>query len=270
MDIHFIDVGCGNMTLIILPDNSIFVYDCNITADNKDRVLSYLNKIVGLRTPIAVFITSHRDADHMRGIKILNSVHPIGQVWDTGVPGTTTDTPEYREYMGFLKSVITKTIKARTFWTYGDVKLRCMNSEWEDYSEPNEQSVVLKIEYKGVSVMLSGDTSFRPWKEKILPYYSDQDMASSILLAAHHGSLTFFDDPSDTKNYFVSHIKKINPAMTIVSVGPNSSGLPASHALELYEKYSTGSDQGNKVFTTEDKGTIKLILGDGWRLSTNQ
>lgn len=271
MEIHFIDVGCGNMTLIILPEGSIFMYDCNITDGNKDCVLSYIKKIIGKDTPIDVFINSHRDADHMRGIKTLNSSHPIGQIWDTGVPGTTTDTSEYKEYMDLLKSLTTKTIKARTRWTYGDAKLRCMNSEWEDYTEPNEQSVVLKIEYKGASVMLSGDTDFRPWKEKILPYYDDEAMASSILLAAHHGSLTFFDDPSDTKNYYSSHIKKINPVMTLVSVGPNSSDLPDSKALELYKKYSSGSDKGNKVFTTEEKGTMKLTLDEsGWHLYTDQ
>ena len=46
-EIHFIDVGCGNMQLILLPDGLIFMYDCNITNDNKDDVLSYVRKILG-------------------------------------------------------------------------------------------------------------------------------------------------------------------------------------------------------------------------------
>ncbi len=272
MEIHFIDVGCGNMSLILFPEDLIHMYDCNIADENKDRVLAYLNKIIGKSKGIDVFINSHRDADHMRGIKTLHSAHTIGEIWDTGVPGTTTDTAEYREYMDLCRAVKTKTIEARNYWKYGEAKLRCMNSKWEEYSEPNEQSVVLKIEYKGASAMLSGDTNFRPWKEKILTYYSDNDLASSILLAAHHGSVTFFDDPADTTNYYVSHIKKINPGMTVISVGPNSSKLPDKKAIELYQKYSTGSNKGNKVYTTEEKGTMKLILNDdgGWNLSTNQ
>jgi len=60
--------------------------------------------------------------------------------------------------------------------------------------------------------------------------------------------------------------------MTLISVGPNVHDLPDRKALELYEKYNRGSKQGNKVFTTEDKGNMKLTLkGNGaWSLNVNQ
>ncbi len=272
MDVHFIDVGCGNMTLLVLPEGAIIVYDCNITEDNKERVLKYVKSTIGSGTDIRVFINSHRDADHMRGIKLLHAQHTIKEIWDTGVPGTTTDSTEYKAYMDLRRTVTSREIEARKYWDYGDARLRCMNSKWEDYTDPNEQSIVLKVQFKGASVMLAGDTNVRPWKEKILTYYDDNDLSSSILLGSHHGSLTFFDDPSDDKNYYTSHIKKIKPAMTLISVGPNVHDLPDKKAIELYEKYSSGSNQGNKVFTTEDKGTMKLELKDdgGWSLSVNQ
>jgi len=118
--------------------------------------------------------------------------------------------------------------------------------------------------------MLGGDTNFRPWKEKILPHYG-ADVKSDIFYAPHHGSLDFFDDPSDEKSYYTSHIKAISPAMTIISVGPNVHDLPNKKAVELYTKYSTGSNQGNRVFTTENQGNMKLVLKDdgGWSLSPN-
>ena len=271
MEVHFIDVGCGNMTLILLPEGSVFVCDCNITCNNKDRVLSYISRIIG-RNGIDVFINSHRDADHMRGIKILHTAHTIREIWDSGVPGTTIDSPEYRAYMELRRSVITREISARRFWTYGDAKLRCMNSKWPDYRTPNEQSIVVKIEYMGASVLLAGDTTYRPWKEKILPFYSATDLKSSIFLAPHHGSLSFFDDLSDSSYYYTSHIKKINPTMTLISVGPNVNDLPDAKAVELYRKYSVGSNKGNKVFATQDKGTMKLVLEEkgGWTLHVNQ
>ena len=271
-EIHFIDVGCGNTQLILVPDGSIFMYDCNITDDNEADVLAYVRKIIGSGTHIDVFINSHRDADHMRGIKKLHKKHPIKAIWDSGVPGTTTTSPEYREYMDLRRQVTSREIEARKYWEYGDAVLRCMNSKWVDYTEPNDQSVVLKIENKGASAMLAGDTSYRPWREKILTYYPDDRLSANILLAAHHGSLTFFDDPSDEKNYYTAHIKKIAPAMTLVSVGPNTHDLPDDKDMEFYKKYSSGSDKGNKVHTTEDKGNMKLVLKDdgGWNLNVNQ
>jgi beta-lactamase superfamily II metal-dependent hydrolase len=271
-EIHFINVGCGNMQLITLPDGSIFMYDCNIIDENENHVLSYIRKIIGSGTQIDVFINSHRDADHMRGIKKLHKKHHIKAIWDSGVSGTTTTSSEYTEYMDLRRQVTYKEIEARKYWEYGDAVLRCMNSKWDDYTDSNDQSVVLKVENKGASAMLTGDTSYRPWKEKILYYYGDNHLSTNILLAAHHGSLTFFDDPSDEKHCYTAHIMKIAPAMTLVSVGPNTQDLPDDKAMELYEKYSSGSDKGNKVYTTEDKGNMKLVLKDdgGWNIKVNQ
>jgi len=97
-------------------------------------------------------------------------------------------------------------------------------------------------------------------------------LQSSILLASHHDSIDFFDDPSDEETYYTDHIMKILPAMTLVSVCLNVNNLSDSNAMKLYEKYSTGSDQGNKVFTTQDRGTMKLTLKDegGWSLTTTK
>ena len=72
-------------------------------------------------------------------------------------------------------------------------------------------------------------------------------------MAAHHGSISFFDDPDD-RYYYVEHLQAIKPCMTIVSVGPNSHGHPSETALKYYRKYSTGSDKGNKVYRTDVKG----------------
>ncbi len=260
------------MVLIVLPNGSVFFYDCNITDENEGRVLPYVGDVIGEGRSIDLFINSHRDSDHIRGIRSLHDAHPIKAIWDTGVPGTTTDSAEYEACMNLLRSVPRRTLEARKYWEYGDVTLRCMNAAWYDYEEPNEQSAVMRFEYRGSSLMLAGDTNFRPWKEKILPLYADDKIGCSILLAPHHGSLTFFDDPSDSKNYYTDHMQKLNPDVTLVSVGPNVHGLPDQRAVELFEKYSRGATNGKKVYTTEEEGTMTVDLkDDGSRLiSVNQ
>lgn len=249
MDIHILDVGFGNMAILLNPDGTRIVIDCNLTEDNKYAVLAYTKRVLGRDNPIDVFINTHRDADHMRGIIDLHDQHTISAIWDTDVPGTTPEAPEYQAYMRLRRSVKTAVIEPRKYYTWGTAKYRCMNGKWADYSDANQQSAVVKVEYKTptCSVLLAGDTDYRSWKEKILTHYDDSDLSSSILIAAHHGSVTFFDDPSDTKNYYTDHIKQIKPSMTLISVGPNQHGLPDRKAVELYEKYSSGSDKGNKV-----------------------
>jgi len=269
--IHFFNVGCGNMTLIVFPNGKTYLYDCNITDDNEDDVLAYLDKAMGDRSEIDVFVCSHRDSDHMRGLRVVHNRYPVGQIRDSGVEGTSCDSAEYKDYMSLRRKIGPSVIQSRTYQDIGEATLRYMNSADDDLSDANDQSIVMKIEFKGSSAILTGDTSFRPWKEKILPYYSAEKLNANILLAAHHGSLTFFDDPADDTRY-TDHIKKIDPAMTLVSVGPNVHDLPDDEALELYAKHSRGSNKGNKVYRTDEQGNMKLILKEagGWTLEKNQ
>ena len=60
--------------------------------------------------------------------------------------------------------------------------------------------------------------------------------------------------------------------MTIVSVGDNVHGHPDLQAIKLYEKYSRGSKEGNKIARTDINGNIMLELkGEGaWSLHYNQ
>ena len=94
MEFHFLRVGCGNMTMILFPGGTVWFYDCNITEENESAVFSYLQRVM-VEPFITTFVCSHRDADHMRGIKKLHARYPILRIRDAGVPGTTTTSNEY-------------------------------------------------------------------------------------------------------------------------------------------------------------------------------
>ena len=47
MDIHILDVGCGSMAIILNPDGTKIVLDCNITTSNSKSVLEYTNLLLG-------------------------------------------------------------------------------------------------------------------------------------------------------------------------------------------------------------------------------
>lgn len=274
--VHFVDVGQGNMTLIQCDDGSVFVFDCNLTAENKDRVLSYLADAIGWGSEIDAFICSHRDADHMRGVRELHSHFPIRKIWDSNYPGTSTDTSEYRDYMTLRREIGASVKRRLTRQDFGCTRLRYLSAADERLPDnPNAQGIVLKVEQRSLdlnqvcaSAMLTGDSDAETWRGGILKDYSRTNLSCDILLAGHHGSITFFDDPADDRYYYVEHVKAMAPAMTIVSVGPNPHSHPDSKALELYAKYSSGSNKGNKVHRTDKQGTMELLLKDdgGWSL----
>ena len=269
MELHFIDVGLGNMTLLRFPNGTTWLYDCNITEDNEDTVFRYVKKAMNGRTRFQAFVCSHRDADHMRGVTKVHNKYPIGEIWDADVPGTTTDSPEYREYMDLRRELGSKVIKPRTCQDVGGVTVRWMNGKDDGLSGANDQSIVVKIEYGG-SALLAADTTYVPWRDKILPKYTDAKLSADILLGAHHGSDTFFNDPPS--NEYEAHMRKIKPAMTLLSVGPNNHGLPDSNAIRLYNKHSRGSNKGNKLYRTDQQRNMKLTLkkAGGWDLKTGQ
>ncbi len=278
--LHFIDVGQGNMVLIETASGRKFVFDCNITDENEDRVLGYIARQIGEGRQLHAFICSHRDADHIRGVKKLHARFPIWRVWDSGYPGTTTDTPEYTAYMGLRRTVGSKIIEKQIYQDFGRTRFRYMSAQDDRLpGNANAQGIVIKVEHRSAngdrtlgSAMLTGDSEAQTWRHGIMADYKKSDVSSSILMAAHHGSISFFDDPDDEKHYYTAHMKAISPAMTVISVGVNNHGHPDEKAIEFYRKYSTGSDKGNKVFRTDTKGTMKLTLKDssGWHLDTNQ
>ncbi len=261
INIHFLDVGQGNMVFCVFSDGKVLAYDCNITQENESKVFSYLKDIMP-KNYIDVFVNSHRDADHMRGIKTLHESYNINELWDSGVSGNT-GTPEYEEYMDFRRNIVERVceVKPNQHWSE-DINVKILNGKREDLTDQNSQSVVLHINNNGASILLTGDTDAKVWKDYIMPE-SETKVLSSFLLASHHGSITFFDDPRDDKNYYTNHIKKINSSMIIISVGPNSHGLPNSKALELYEKYCRGSsNSGLKIFRTDKYGNMRVELKD--------
>lgn len=262
------------MVLLEVANGSYYLCDCNVTEDNEDSVLNYLAGAIGWGTSISAFICTHRDADHMRGIQKVHEHFPVGSVWDSGHAGTTTTTTEYREYMDLRRTVGAQVKQRKTRQDLGMTRLRYLSAQDERLEKnANAQGLVIKVEHWnttacGSSVILTGDCDAETWRYGIMKDYAASDVSASILMGAHHGSLTFFDDPADTQHYYIAHMQAINPAMTIISVGDNTHGHPDKKAVELYEKYSTGSSKGNKIYTTQEKGTLKLALkDDGWSLN---
>ena len=277
--VHFIDVGQGNMVLIEATNGKYYLCDCNITEDNEDSVLEYLADVVGRGTHISAFICTHRDADHMRGVKKIHNDFPIQRIWDSGYPGTTTESDEYREYMELRRKVGYKVKEKKSYNEYDDLgmtRLYYLSAQNECLAKnANAQALVIKVEHRGNgtchrSAILTGDCNGQTWRDGIMKDYAYSDyeeLKTTVLMGAHHGSIDFFKTSADSNNYYTSHIKAMKPAMSVISVGENPHGHPDKKALELYEKYSSGSAEGDKVFTTRDKGTMRLDLPDNGRWS---
>lgn len=121
------------------------------------------------------------------------------------------------------------------------------------------------MEYKGKSILFTGDSSMEAWKERIVPYYSDKSgrpnlLKSNILHVSHHGSYTFFKPKGDKEaEPYTEALNKIDPKISIITVGAdNPHGHPDEEALELYKQYTFNK----QVFMTKDHGSLFVKIED--------
>jgi competence protein ComEC len=273
-EVHYIDCGQGNMVLIDAANGKTFLCDCNVTEDNEDRVIAYLKHVLRGRR-ISVFICTHRDADHMRGINRVHRAVGIDAVWDCGLPGGNPSSPEGEEYMRMRRAVPNAVLRGGTTGTYAATRLHVLSAADDGLPDDcNAQSIVLKVEQIGNprgTAILTGDSDVRTWKRILERYRYTDTLSSEILLGSHHGSWSFFDINRHGYHY-PDHMRAISPAMTILSVGPNVHDHPHPQAVLQYEYYSRGSRAGARVWRTDHHGTMRLDLHerDGWTLSPNQ
>jgi len=265
LHVHFLNVGCGNMVLMHLPGGAAVLYDCNIPHEREALIFAYLDGILGRKRPIDVLINSHPHPDHIRGIRKLHRRHPIGEIWGTEARGADLASPEYDEFLKVRSRVKRYALLENTRLRMSGVEFAFLDYSPEHSGDADEESIVLRVSYGDASLILTGDTTARRWKEKIVPKYGEA-LRSNALLASHHGSLQFFEDPPGSGEYYEDHLAAISPEVTVVSVGPNEKGLPDNEALALYAKYCRSCPAESGVWITGDKGSMRLSLSDteGW------
>ena len=300
---YLINCGQGLTHLIIYPDDTVMLYDCNLVEDdenkgcNKNAILNLLHNVIPYREDengnkrqwIDIFVNSHRDIDHIKGLKDINNEFPIHSIWDSGQSGESTENPDYKYYMGLrnrLKekskdNLLVPTPSSEAYRKYGTASVYVL-SDAKDYVEESDEDyllefadrvqhtncLVLLVTFAGRKMLLTGDSDWKAWKENIIPNFSNMDVNyenADILIASHHGSRTFFTnkDEIDVEKYpndtYIESIKLINPKVTLISCGKKYDH-PHEDAMALYKEYTSCK----QVFVTKELGTFcGLITNDG-------
>lgn len=290
---YLIKCGSGLMHLIIFPNNTVMLFDCNVTNENEEEIINFLDRHIPAKYDkdskkeekfIDIFVNSHRDEDHYRGLKKINEKFKIKSIWDSGQSGENTDSADYNYYMYLRRelkkksedNLVVPTPSNAILKTIDTVDIYCLAAEadfvYQDETKILEHaakiqhtnSMVLLMVYSGRKLLLTGDSDWKSWKEQIVsnfaeivPNYENTD----ILIASHHGSRSFFTDEEtiDLEEYpdttYIESIELINPIITLISCGEYKTyHHPNEEAMELYEKYTSG--RKDQIHTTQEKGNL--------------
>ncbi len=239
--IDFIDCGQGDSTLIVSEGCATLV-DAT-TGKDAEKVVEHL-KGRGIKK-IEHFILTHPHEDHIGGAEaILDSFEVENIYMRRPTKGTEPTTKVYLDLLKKIKS-LNKTIHA----VHAGDLFECGNWNFKifgplkDYEDLNDQSVVLKGTYQGVSILLTGDMESGAEKDLCQTYGAD--LNSTILKVGHHGSRT---------SSSATFLKAVSPQYGVISCEVrNSYGHPHKEALNRLKKHNVAT------FRTDLDGTVTLI-----------
>jgi competence protein ComEC len=249
------DVGQGDATLAILPGGAALLIDAGglagTTFDMAARVILPAMRGLGVRDLHALVIT-HGDPDHAGGAADLVRRVAVANVWE-GVPVPPNALLRELKELTQLRHVVWRTVRPGDVERSGEVEVRVHHPpepDWERQRVRNDDSVVLELRYRNVSILLPGDIGGEG-EHAVLSRVSLAPLV--VLKAAHHGSAT-----SSTEEF----LDVIKPKAVIFSTGRNNRfGHPAPLVVERFrrrgvEMFNTAED--GAVFVETDGNTIDL------------
>lgn len=245
--IHFIDVGQGDSTLIILPNKEVALIDAGTRAGRMEVVKYIKDQDI---KKIDYLIGTHPHEDHIGGLPEVIRNFEIGKVF---LPNKTNNTAIFEELLNEIKNHNLKITEGKSGLKIIDdngLEFSIMAPSM-DYNSINDSSIVTKLVYKDFSTMIMGDAE-RESEENMVE--EGHDLKADILRLGHHGSST-----STTEDF----LNKVQPDYAVISLGKdNTYGHPHREtiaALDTRDIITLRTDiLGSIVFKTDGK-KVELI-----------
>jgi len=248
LEVHFIDVGQGDATLVMCNGESMLIDAGDNTKGT--AIQSYLMSHGVSRLKYA--IGTHPDADHIGGLDVVITKFAVDNLF---MPKISKDTRTYDDVVqaAKYKSLKIQQPTSGAWYTLGKAKFQVVSVDKDYGDEANNWSICIRLVYGNSSFLLVGDAEEEAENDMINSGY---ELESDVYKVAHHGSRT---------GSIQAFMDKVKPSCAVISCGEgNSYGHP--HAAVLNTLRSTDV----QTYRTDEQGTI-IALTDGdmiyWNVS---
>jgi competence protein ComEC len=247
LHVTFIDVGQGDSALIRFPRGATMLVDAgglggSASFDVGDRVVAPVLRDGGVRRLGTVALT-HGDADHIGGAAAAIREFRPWDIWE-GIP-----VPPFAPLQAIHVVAASTNSRSRMVQTDDVIEVDGVSivvrhpslPDWERQDVRNDDSIVLELLWRDVSVVLTGDIGAEVERAIASRF---QPAPLRIVKVPHHGSLTSSSD---------RFVHVLSPRVAVVSVGrSNRFGHPAPAVLRRYE------DVHAEIFRTDRDGAVTV------------
>ncbi|MDR0569879.1 MAG: ComEC/Rec2 family competence protein [Clostridiales Family XIII bacterium] len=251
----FVDVGQGDCLHIRTPNGKNLLIDSGGGANRdvgRKTLLPYLLKNGARKIDFA--LVTHLHSDHYKGLTELAAVYPVDKI---GVyEANALREGDICRETGAQAENIEYLYAGQMIYADDDVYIEALHPEREsmdvyeglmdEAADENKSSLVLKLTYKGTTVLMTGDMGFDGEERLLEKYGGGAKLECDVLKVGHHGSRYSTSD---------GFLAAVAPKMAVIQVGKNNYGHPSPDVLEKLE------NAGVKTFRNDLSGAVRLRVG---------
>ncbi|UOE52159.1 MBL fold metallo-hydrolase [Mucilaginibacter sp. SMC90] len=275
---HVIDVGQGLSVLLEFPQGAVLI-DAGAAPDHEIMLINYLRAFFQRRTDLhntlnGIMIT-HQHIDHnialddlTRNFKILNYVDngrrqvtntEVNQIWmqhhfhqfGCRYEAITFDNamgvPNHTGLTNIIIDPVSGTIDPKIVIYSGSFVARPAGWSKDQYEDPDNHSMVIKVTFGNASFLFSGDLEESGIKQVLKLYSGTDALKADVMQVGHHGSR------SAITSEWLSAIK---PKYAFISCGQWDDGWPSDGKPKPYTAYTYAHPHLESVKLLEDSLTI--------------
>lgn len=244
-EIHFIDVGQGDATLIMTGGKNILVDTGEYYA--KDALTSYLDA-KGV-TELEYFVVTHFDSDHFSNAVTVLEKYDVKKLL---IPNQTKNTKTFEKFMDKVEEqmesgdieVLNANEMIGQKLALGDMELTVLAPLRDNY-DSNDFSIVLMARYGNKRVLLTGDAE-KEAEEDIVGRYTEAELDCDVYKLGHHGSKTSSSQ---------ALLDLATPEYVVASCGvDNEYNHPHAETLERVKACT--------LYRTDTQGSIVLTIAN--------
>jgi competence protein ComEC len=252
-----IDVGQGDAIFVVFPHGSTLLVDAgglssSSTFDIGDRVVAPVVRDAGFRRLDRLALT-HGDPDHVGGAAAIVAEFRPREVWE-GIPVPRSEPLARLRMLAQARGARWANVYAGDHVLVDEVDVIARHpapADWERQRVRNDDSIVLELRWRDVSIVLTGDAG-KAVEHGIAAAFPPARLR--VVKIPHHGSLT---------SSSLDFVTALHPQVAIVSAGrANHFGHPVPEVLDRYRAV------GAHVYRTDQDGAV-TVTTDGYTLNVD-